>query len=62
MPAYKNNLAVEIVLWLLFIPLGIIYSAVTRINTCAGCKAGWLIDIDTPKGKELMEKYNKKED
>jgi len=52
----KGSLGMEIVLWLLFIFPGIIYSVwrlTSRYNGCEKCKGASLIPLDTPEGKKI---------
>lgn len=53
----KGSMAIEIVLWLLFIVPGLIYSLwrlSTRRPVCAKCGAEQLVPPDTPVGRRLL--------
>lgn len=54
----KGNLFVEIILWLLFIVPGLIYS-IYRLSSkylvCQKCSNTSIIPIDSPKGQELIK-------
>jgi len=55
----KGNFLTEIVLWLLAILPGVIYTVwrlSTRADVCPKCQNSTMIPVDTPKGRELAEK------
>jgi hypothetical protein len=52
----RGHFALEVVLWLLFIVPGLIYSIwrlTTRRVVCARCSSPELVPIDTPAGRRL---------
>lgn len=54
----RGSLLIEIVLWLLFIVPGLVYSLwrlSTRRRVCAACGNDTLVPPDTPKGRQLMQ-------
>ena len=56
----KGSFSVELVLWILLIVPGIIYSfwrLLTRYKGCAKCQSKEILPIDTPRGIEFAEKY-----
>ena len=58
----KGSGAVEIILWLLFLFPGLIYSVWRRSakpNVCPSCGNKTLIPLDSPVGKELAGKQGK---
>ena len=58
----KGSLMMEILLWLLAIIPGVVYSLwrqSTYHDVCALCKSPDLIPIDTPLGQQLVKKYGK---
>lgn len=56
----KGSIAIEIVLWLMLIVPGLIYS-IWRLSTrklvCQKC-GGALIPTETPRGKQLFKQYH----
>ena len=55
----RGSLAIEIILWLLFIVPGLIYSlwrSSTRYETCPACGSTGVIPMNTPTGAALVEK------
>ena len=55
----KGSILIEIVLWLLFIIPGVLYSLwrlISREEVCPKCGAPNMIPSDTPKGQELTNK------
>ncbi|MBU1692307.1 MAG: hypothetical protein KJ958_05570 [Gammaproteobacteria bacterium] len=56
----KGSLGIEIILWLIFIVPGLIYT-IWRLNTrqlvCQKC-GGAIIPADTPRGKQLFKQYH----
>jgi hypothetical protein len=53
----RGSFVMEIVLWLLFILPGLIYSIwrlTTRKEVCPKCKSDKFIPADSPKGRELQ--------
>lgn len=61
----KGSLGIELVLWLLMIFPGLIYS-IWRLSTkhkvCAQCGSTSLIPVDSPRGKKLMSENLDKEE
>ena len=58
----KGSGAVEIVLWLMFLAPGLIYSVWRRsgqLTVCPSCGGRNLVPIDSPVGKQLLEKQGK---
>lgn len=56
----KGSLLTEIILWMLFLIPGIIYSIwrhSTAQNICKTCKSISIIPLDSPKGKRMMESF-----
>jgi hypothetical protein len=56
--AIEGNGCLEIVLWLLFIVPGLIYSiwrSTSRHKVCPKCKSPNLIPIDSPRGQQIMK-------
>lgn len=72
--AIKGNMGVEIVLWLLFIIPGLIYSvwrSSSRYQVCPKCKNQNMIPLDSPKAQKMVkeelpqeeiDKINKKQE
>ncbi|MFA6204416.1 MAG: hypothetical protein WC710_14655 [Gallionella sp.] len=59
----RGNLATEIILWICFIIPGLIYSIwrlTTKQDVCPSCEQPGMININTPKGRLLMEKFQSK--
>lgn len=57
----KGSLLIEIILWLIFIIPGLIYSfwrMSTKFNACPSCKKDTMIPIDSPKGQKLLKEYS----
>ena len=55
----KGNIGLEIVLWLLFLIPGIIYSlwrSGGAYKACRACGSDKLVPVDSPKGKEMLSK------
>lgn len=56
----RGSTAIELVLWLSFILPGLIYSlwrlSTRQHNACPVCN-GKMIPLDSPKGRELAERY-----
>lgn len=53
----RGSFAIEIVLWLLFIIPGLIYSiwrVSTRTTACAACGATSLVPPDSPAGRRML--------
>lgn len=58
----KGNIGVEILLWLLFLLPGLIYSiwrSMSQYKACPKCKHSSMIPVDTPKGKQLLAESSK---
>ncbi len=56
----KGSIWIELVLWLLFIVPGLLYSLwrlTSKVLVCPSCKQPVMIPIDSPKGKEMMAQY-----
>lgn len=56
----KGNILIEIVLWLFFLLPGLIYSIwrlTTKQKVCPYCLAPAMVDLDSPRGQELVQKY-----
>lgn len=56
----RGNFCIEIVLWLLFLVPGIIYSiwrVSTRIKVCPQCEKPSMIPIDSPVGQKLLKEF-----
>lgn len=54
----KGSFATELILWLIFFPVGLIYSLwrlSTRYKGCPKCKVGAMIPLDTPRGRQLKQ-------
>ena len=59
----KGSLAVEIVLWILFILPGIIYSvwrSFSRYNGCPECNSNNMIPVNSPRAITEMKKLSTK--
>jgi hypothetical protein len=59
----KGSFGVELILWLLFIIPGLIYSMwriTSQQKVCPACKNPTLIPVTTPKGQELLAAAQKK--
>ncbi len=55
--AIKGSLGLEIVLWILFIIPGVIYSvwrSSSRYKVCPSCKSTSLVPIDSPVAKKML--------
>lgn len=54
----RGSFGVEVVMWLLLIVPGIIYSAWRSfsgtIKTCRACRSEELVPLDSPRGKQLI--------
>lgn len=56
----KGSIAIEIVLWLCFIIPGLIYSIwrlTSKYQACPACGAGGMIGVNTPRGRQLVQKF-----
>jgi hypothetical protein len=54
----RGSVLIEIVLWLLFIVPGLIYSLwrlSTRRKVCSACEATTLVPADTPAGRRMLQ-------
>ena len=54
----------EIVLWIIFILPGVLYSIyrlISKKQVCSVCESDQLIPIDSPRGKELVDQINSKQ-
>jgi len=57
----SGSLAIEVLLWLFFCFPGLIYSVwriATRRIVCAACEADQLVPVNTPRGRELINRFN----
>ena len=57
----RGRFWLEVTLWILFFPVGIVYSIwrlSTRYNGCPACGSERLVDAETPAGKRLLGKVN----
>lgn len=55
----KGSIAIEIILWICLIVPGLIYSVwrlTTRQPGCPACGQASMIGINTPKGRQLIER------
>lgn len=62
--AIDGHGCLEIVLWLLFIIPGLIYSiwrSTSRHKVCPKCKSSNLIPIDSPRGQKIMDETKSNE-
>lgn len=53
----KGNIGLEIVLWMMFLVPGVIYSIwrhTTRASACPACQSTDMIPTATPKGRALL--------
>ncbi len=63
--AIKGNMGIEIVLWLLFIIPGLIYSvwrSSSRYEVCPKCKNPNMIPLDSPKAQKMVKEELSKEE
>jgi hypothetical protein len=72
--AVKGNILLELILWLLFIVPGLIYSVwrlSSKSNVCPKCGSQNLVPLDSPKGQKIakaelseeeIDKMNKKQE
>lgn len=54
----RGSIGIEIVLWLLFLVPGILYSLwrlSTRLPGCPACRHTGMIPVDTPRGQQLLK-------
>lgn len=54
----KGSFLLEVLLWLLFIVPGIIYSVIrlsSRFKGCPHCRTQTMIAVDSPMGKKLID-------
>lgn len=57
----RGSILIEILLWLCFLIPGLIYSIwrlTTRREACATCGSLDMVPTTTPRGRELMARYN----
>lgn len=57
----KGNFGIEVILWLLFLVPGLIYTIwrlTTKQSACPQCKKPTMIPVASPVGQELALKYN----
>lgn len=60
----KGHFLIELLLWLFFLLPGVIYSIwrlSTRYSACRTCLSPYVIPVDSPRGKELLEAFNNEE-
>jgi hypothetical protein len=53
----KGSFLIEVILWLMFIVPGLIYSLwrlSTRRKVCGACGSPELVPLDSPRGKQLL--------
>ena len=58
----KGGCLIEIVLWLFFLPIGVIYSIwrmCTKAVRCESCDSKEVISMDSPRGGKLYREYYK---
>lgn len=58
----RGSMAMEIVLWLLFIVPGLVYSIwrlTTKQEVCPECGAPNMVPPNSPRGKQLMAQFSK---
>ncbi len=56
----KGSLLIEILLWLCFIIPGLLYSlwrVTGRVRACPGCAAPYMVDLRSPRGVELLNRF-----
>ncbi len=56
----KGSIATEIVLWLLFIVPGVLYSLwrlTTRAKACRSCGSENMLPLNSPRGKKLQNEF-----
>ena len=54
----KGNIGLELILWLMFLLPGLIYSIwrhASRYEGCPQCQASNMIPLDSPMGKKLRQ-------
>lgn len=59
----KGSCLLEGLLWLFFIIPGIIYTIMrshSATKVCPKCKSPNMVPVNTPRGQELIQKYNSK--
>ena len=57
----KGSFALELLMWLLFLLPGLIYSAwrlSSRAKVCAACFKDELVPADSPRGRKLLVDFN----
>ena len=60
--ATRGSLWIEIVLWLFFLVPGLIYSIwrhASRQEVCRVCGSAELVPVDSPRGRELVERFSR---
>lgn len=58
----KGNIILEIVLWLIFLVPGFIYSiwrSTSRYKACPSCGSTQLVPYDSPRGQQLLAEFDK---
>jgi hypothetical protein len=56
----KGSIVLELILWLLMILPGLLYSLwrlTTKAQVCRSCGSKNLIPVETPKGRALMQQF-----
>lgn len=59
----KGQFWTEVILWLLFLLPGLVYSVwrlASRTDGCASCGSQSLIPVDSPLGEKIAAEYNAK--
>lgn len=59
----RGNIGIEIVLWICFLVPGLIYSIwrlTTKQDVCPSCEQPGMINVNTPNGRLLVEKFTGK--
>lgn len=57
----RGNLAIEILLWLLLLLPGAVYS-IWRLPRCPRCRSLRLLPVNSPIGRELVAKFGRDEE
>jgi len=55
-PQKRGSLGLEIVLWLVFFPVGICYSSYRSTLCCRSCRSIDILSFDSPKGQQLYRR------
>lgn len=54
----KGSIWLEILLWVLFFPVGFVYSVwrmTTKRKVCAVCGSGELVPLESARGREILK-------